>query len=144
MKPEAASKVEHWLEDQQRQSSGLGQLAEVGVGSLGCPFVSGRRPVKLPRVRAFPPTLPPHRPAAPYRAPLCLQRSVVSGWLKKSGQSTINAKRRWVVLDGTSLVYYVDRAVSALCRVLLSHLAGCTQRCTRQRTRAHHVARLSC
>ncbi len=29
MKPDAAAKIEHWMEDQQRQSSGLGQLAEV-------------------------------------------------------------------------------------------------------------------
>jgi hypothetical protein len=41
------------------------------------------------------------------------QNPVVSGWLKKSGQSTIKAKSRWVVLDGTSLMYFVDRAVRA-------------------------------
>jgi hypothetical protein len=36
----------------------------------------------------------------------------MSGWLRKSGKKSITVKKRWVVLDGTSLMYYKDRSVS--------------------------------
>lgn len=46
-----------------------------------------------------------------HRANLVDESPVVCGWMRKSGQSSLKSKNRWVVLDGTSLMYYEDKAV---------------------------------
>jgi hypothetical protein len=42
----------------------------------------------------------------------------MSGWLKKLSARGVTAKRRWVVLDGTRLIYYGDKSESDLKGVL--------------------------
>lgn len=43
----------------------------------------------------------------------------VCGWLKKVNSKKIGSKRRWVVLDGTTLLYYSDRAVRVVVFVVV-------------------------
>ena len=40
--------------------------------------------------------------------------SVVSGWLKKLDSHKITQRKRWVVIDGSNLMYYEDRAVRGI------------------------------
>ena len=47
----------------------------------------------------------------------------LSGWLRKPGKKAVSTSRRWVVLDGTSLMYYKDQTEANLKGVL--YLYGC-------------------
>ena len=55
------------------------------------------------------------------------QDNVVSGWLRKLDSHKITMRKRWVVIDGSNLMYYEDRAVSARCSscTRLATCGGC-------------------
>lgn len=42
------------------------------------------------------------------------QTTQLSGWLKKVGTTKLTSTRRWVVLDGQTLMYFKDDTVSTI------------------------------